>query len=43
MQHLPEPNQLECDLKLEQKARPGLQEGIAYCETVKDYISRELL
>ena len=34
---------LEGDLKLEQKARPDLQEGIAYCETVKDYISRELL
>jgi len=33
---------LECDLKLEQKARPDLQEAIAYCETVKDYISREL-
>jgi len=34
---------LECDLKLEQKARPDLQEAIAYCETVKDYVSRELL
>ncbi|HWM41740.1 MAG TPA: bacterioferritin [Burkholderiales bacterium] len=34
---------LECDLKLEQAARPPLQEAIAYCETVKDYISRELL
>ena len=34
---------LECDLKLEQKARPDLQEAIAYCETVKDYISREIL
>jgi bacterioferritin len=34
---------LEGDLRLEQKARPDLQEGIAYCETVKDYISRELL
>jgi bacterioferritin len=33
---------LECDLKLEQQARPALQEAIAYCETVKDYISREL-
>jgi bacterioferritin len=33
---------LECDLKLEQKARPDLQEAIAYCETVKDYVSREL-
>jgi bacterioferritin len=34
---------LEGDLRLEQKARPDLQEGIAYCETVKDYTSRELL
>jgi bacterioferritin len=34
---------LECDLKLEQQARPALQEAIAHCETVKDYISRELL
>jgi bacterioferritin len=34
---------LECDLKLEQAARPPLQEAIAHCETVKDYISRELL
>jgi bacterioferritin len=33
---------LECDLKQEQIARPALQEAIAYCETVKDYISREL-
>ena len=33
---------IECDLRLEQKARPDLQEAIAYCETVKDYISREL-
>jgi bacterioferritin len=33
---------MECDLKLEQKARPDLQEAIAFCETVKDYISREL-
>jgi len=34
---------LECDLKLEQAARPPLQEAIAHCETVKDYISREIL
>ena len=34
---------LENDLKLEQAARPPLQEGIAHCETVKDYISREIL
>jgi bacterioferritin len=34
---------LECDLKLEQAGRPVLQEGIAHCETVRDYISREIL
>jgi bacterioferritin len=33
---------LECDLSLEQAAMPRLREAIAYCETVKDYISREL-
>lgn len=33
---------IECDLKLEQAAMPRLREAIAYCETVKDYISREL-
>jgi len=33
---------LKCDLKLERAARPPLQEAIAYCEVVKDYISREL-
>jgi bacterioferritin len=34
---------LEGDLKLEQAARPALQEAISHCESVKDYISRELL
>ena len=34
---------LECDLKLEQAAMPPLRDAIAYCETVRDYISRELL
>lgn len=34
---------LQCDLKLEQAARPMYQEAIAYCESCKDYISRELL
>src|SRR6202030_3267522 len=33
---------LECDLRLEQAAMPQLREAIAYCETVKDYVSREL-
>lgn len=34
---------MQCDLKLENEAVPLLKEGIAYCETVRDYISRELL
>jgi bacterioferritin len=34
---------LKCDLKLEQKALPDLKIGIAHCESVGDYISRELL
>jgi len=34
---------LECDLRLERIARPALQEAIAHCETVRDYVSRELL
>lgn len=34
---------LACDLKLEQAAVPALKQGIAYCESVGDYVSRELL
>jgi bacterioferritin len=34
---------LKCDLKLEMKAVPDLREAIAHCESVRDYISRELL
>jgi bacterioferritin len=34
---------LECDLKLEHAAVPDLRAGIAHCESVGDYISRELL
>ena len=34
---------LACDLKLEQAALPDLKAAIAYCETVGDYGSRELL
>ena len=33
---------LECDLQLETKAIVDLREAIAYAETVRDYISREL-
>ena len=34
---------LECDLQLELIACPDLKEGIAYCESVNDYVSRDLL
>jgi bacterioferritin len=34
---------LECDQKLEEKAINDLREGIAYCESVRDYVSRDLL
>ncbi len=34
---------LECDLKLERAAHPPLKDAIAHCETVGDYVSRELL
>ncbi|MDF1629657.1 MAG: bacterioferritin [Alcanivoracaceae bacterium] len=34
---------LECDLKLEHQAIPLLREAIAWCEQVKDYVSRDLL
>lgn len=33
---------LECDLKLEMQAHPDLKAAIAHCETVDDYVSREL-
>jgi bacterioferritin len=33
---------LECDLKLEQLAMAPLRKGIAHCETVQDYVSRDL-
>jgi bacterioferritin len=34
---------LEGDLKLEQVARPALQDAISHCESVRDYITREIL
>ena len=34
---------LECDQKLEEKAINDLREAIAYCETVRDFVSRDLL
>ncbi len=34
---------LECDLKLEKEAHPMYQSAIAHCETVRDYVTRDLL
>ena len=34
---------LEADQRLEEKALGDLREGIAYCEEVRDYVSRDLL
>ncbi|WP_263146224.1 bacterioferritin [Pseudomonas sp. RIT-PI-AD] len=34
---------LECDLQLEHKGVPDLKVAIAYCESVGDYATRELL
>jgi bacterioferritin len=34
---------LECDLKLEHEAHPLYRDAIAHCESVKDYVTRELL
>ena len=34
---------LKADLALEEKALDDLREGIAYCESVRDFVSRDLL
>lgn len=34
---------LDCDLRLEMQAIPDLREGIAYAESIRDYVSRDLL
>jgi len=34
---------LECDLQLEMLALPALKDGIAYAESMQDYVSRDLL
>ena len=33
---------LECDLRLEQKALTALREGIVHCESVRDFVTRDL-
>ncbi|HMN82958.1 MAG TPA: bacterioferritin [Burkholderiaceae bacterium] len=37
------PEMLQCDLKLEQGAQAHVKDSIAYCESVRDYVSRDLL
>ncbi|MBI5330782.1 MAG: bacterioferritin [Betaproteobacteria bacterium] len=37
------PECLACDLKLEHQGHALYVEAIAYCETVKDYVSRDIL
>jgi bacterioferritin len=34
---------MNCDLKLEYAAQATIKEAIAHCESVRDYVSRELL
>ena len=34
---------LSCDLQLEMLAIPDLRDGIEYCESVRDYVSRDIL
>ena len=34
---------LNCDLKSERGAQATIKDGIAYCESVRDYVSRDLL
>ena len=34
---------LHCDLKIEMTAHPLLKEAIAHCESVRDYVSRDIL
>lgn len=37
------PEILACDLKAEQGAQATIKDGIAHCESVRDYVSRDLL
>ena len=36
------PEALQCDLAMEMDAIPDLREAIAYCESIKDYVSRDV-
>jgi bacterioferritin len=37
------PEALNCDLQLETGAQATIKDGIAHCESVRDYVSRDLL
>ena len=37
------PEILNCDLQLERAAQGTIKDGIAHCEAVRDYVSREIL
>lgn len=37
------PEILDCDLRLERAAQATIKDGVAHCETVRDYVSREIL
>jgi bacterioferritin len=37
------PEILECDLRLERAAQGTIKDGIAHCEAVRDYVSRDIL
>ncbi|MFT4172393.1 MAG: bacterioferritin [Rhodocyclaceae bacterium] len=37
------PEALQCDLKLEYGAQQTVKDGIAHCESVRDYVSRDIL
>ena len=37
------PEILDCDLRSERGAQAAVKDGIAHCETARDYVSREIL
>jgi len=37
------PEILDCDLQLERGAQGTIKDGIAHCESVRDYVSRDIL
>lgn len=37
------PELLNCDLQLERGAQATIKDGIAHCESVRDYVSRDIL